>query len=73
MNDGLKYFIFLAFAMMVLQSFLSYLQYKSYQKAVSALQGRGWILGIAQGRLSYKRRRHYCAGMGPGNQPGHGL
>ena len=46
MNDGLKYFIFLAFAMMVLQSFLSYLQYKSYQKAVSALQGRGWILGI---------------------------
>ncbi len=47
MNDGLKYFIFLAFAMMVLQSFLSYLQYKSYQKAVSALQGKGWILGIA--------------------------
>lgn len=46
MNDGLKYFIFLAFAMMVLQSFLSYLQYKSYQKAVSALQGKGWILGI---------------------------
>lgn len=46
MNDGLKYFIFLAFAMMVLQSFLSYLQYRSYQKAVSALQGKGWILGI---------------------------
>lgn len=46
MKTGLIYLAFFAFAMMILQSFLTWLQFKSYQKAVASLRGNGWILGV---------------------------
>ncbi|MEG0495213.1 MAG: transcriptional regulator GutM [Eubacterium sp.] len=44
--NGLMVLAFFAFGMMILQSLLSYLQYKNYQKAVDSLRGNGWVLGI---------------------------
>ncbi|MEG0378822.1 MAG: transcriptional regulator GutM, partial [Eubacterium sp.] len=46
MKSGLFYLAFFAFGMMILQSILSYLQYKNYQKAVNLLRGYGHVLGI---------------------------
>jgi len=40
------YLAFAAFVMMVLQSLLTYFQYRNYQKAVDSMREKGKILGI---------------------------
>ena len=54
MNKGLIYLAFFALAMMVLQNFMTYFQYKSFQKNAREMQKKGRILGIGVRKGGFK-------------------
>jgi len=56
MNQGLITLAIIALAMMVIQNFLTYLQYKAFQKNAEAMRQKGRIIGVGMRKGGFNPR-----------------